>query len=161
MRFAYIILAIAIGLMLSGCPMVDLKELNFTRTKPDLKNLVGTWTATKETFAKIHGRGRYPEADHKIVLRPDGTFSIVNMPDWRNNGIGESHGKFESTNGQWILETDSKPGFFSTWRIALNYPNMRDSGFDVYYQSPPYLIFVRVGDPNSGEGMFFERLGTP
>ena len=140
--------------------MVDWKELNFARKKPDSKDLVGTWIPTKDTLQEIRKRGGYPVAEHKIVLREDGSFSLMNMPDWRDNGSGESHSKLNSSSGTWILATDVKPGFFSTWRIELHYSNLIDGGFDVYYQNPPYLIFVRVGDPNSGDAMFLERLSN-
>ncbi len=67
--------------------MIDWKEINFTRTKPEIKDIIGTWTPTADTLKDIRERGKYPEAKHELILKNDGTFSMINMPDWWSNGF--------------------------------------------------------------------------
>ena len=92
MRALAIAAPIALGFLVTGCPAVDWKELQFTRHKPSEQELVGTWRPTAATLKEIRGRGHYPVATHEIIVRADHTFSIRNMPDWWSNGFGESHG---------------------------------------------------------------------
>ena len=144
-------------LFLVGCPAVDTKELNFTRKKPENADLVGTWTPNSDTLKEIRTRGHYPQAQHEIVLRADGTFSIRNMPDWWTNGFGESGRTFSSFDGRWDLE-EGKDGW-TIWEIALRTPTFGTS-INVYQQKPPYSLFIRVGDPNNADAMIFDRTST-
>jgi hypothetical protein len=141
-------------MLVAGCPAVDLKELQFTRTKPAESDVVGTWRPTVDTLKDIRGRGHYPVATHEIILRADHTFSMRNMPDWWSNGFGESHGQFESGDGTWQLEAGKN--VWQIWVIRLHFPSVTTS-INLYRQRPPYLIFIRVGDPNNGDAMFFEH----
>ena len=142
-----------LAILLAGCPMVDTKELNFTRSKPKKEDLIGVWTPDKETLRDIRTRGHYPETEHEIILREDGTFSIRNMPD----GFGESGGKFESVDGRWDLKEEKD--IWTIWSISLE-TSKELMSINVYRQKPPYSIFIRVGDPNNGDAMIFDRTST-
>ena len=155
MRVYSVAAALALCFLLVGCPMVDLKELRFTRERPAESDIVGTWRATADTATEIRGRGRYPTADYELDLRADHTFSMRNMPDWWRDGFGESHGQLESGEGTWELHAGDN--VWQIWMIRLRFPSGVIS-VNLYRQRPPYLIFVRVGDPNSGDAMFFERV---
>ncbi|NTW33489.1 MAG: hypothetical protein HGB12_12850 [Bacteroidetes bacterium] len=146
---------ILIGLLLVGCPMVDLNELNFTRSKPDINNIVGTWEPTPETLKYIRQQGHYPEEEHKIILNNDGKLLMHNMPDWWKNGFGTSNKKFESNEGKWRLTKGQN--IWEIWTLELEFKSGTTS-INMYKQTPPYLIFIRVGDPNNGNGMFFQRI---
>jgi hypothetical protein len=141
-----------VALLFAGCPAVDFNELDFTRSKPKQEELVGVWVPTSDTQRDI--RKHYPQAEHEIVFRPDGTYSFTNMPDWWRKGTGESGGKFESFSGKWAL-SQGKNGW-TIWEISLETPRFFTS-VNVYRQKPPYQIFIRVGDPNEGISMIFER----
>ena len=145
-----------IALLSAACPMIDFKESNFTRTKPNKEDLIGVYTPNKKSLQEIRTRGHYPVATHEIILRSDGTFSIKNMPDWWMNGTGESGGKLESLDGRWDLE--EAKDIWTIWQISLDTSKAR-MHVNVYYQRPPYSIFVRVGDPNNGYAMVFDRTG--
>jgi hypothetical protein len=142
-------------LLISGCPMVDWKEMNFTRTKPETKDIVGTWSPTADTLKDIQQRGNYPAAKHELILKADGTFSMLNMPDWWRDDFGKSNKKLESGNGKWQL-TKSK-NIVDIWTIELEFPT-EFSSVNLYGQKTPYLIFIRVGDPNNGFAMFYQRI---
>jgi hypothetical protein len=47
MRVSFIVLVAAFAMSQTGCPMVDFKELRFTRQKPPESELIGRWTPTK------------------------------------------------------------------------------------------------------------------
>ena len=148
------ILLITAGLLLAGCPMIDFKELNFTRKKPALEDIVGVWTPTPATLKEIRTRGRYRETTHELVFRSDGTFSMKDMPDWWRGGFGRSSGQFDSGEGKWDLQPAEN--VWQIWTIRLTFA-AKITSVNLYRQKAPYLIFVRVGDPNEGYAMFFER----
>ena len=154
MRVLSIAAAITVNCLLVGCPAVDWKELQFTRKRPSEGEIIGTWRPTADTLLDIRRRGHYPVATHEIILRADHTFTMRNMPDWWRNGFGQSHGQLESGEGTWQLE--SGRDVWEIWVVRLHFPSVTIC-INVYRQRPPYLIFVRVGDPNNGEAMFFER----
>ena len=144
-----------LSFLVIGCPAVDTKEFRFTRHKPADSAIIGTWRPTQETAREIRGRGRYPVAEYELVLRADHTFSMRNMPDWWRGGLGESHGQLESGEGRWELRADKN--VWQIWVIHLQFPS-GITPINLYRQRPPYLIFIRVGDPNNGDAMFFERV---
>jgi hypothetical protein len=144
---------IVISFLVVGCPMVDWKEFRFTRHKPEEVDIVGNWQATAATVKEIRARGHYPATRHELILRSDHTFSMRNMPDWWRGGFGESHGQLESGEGTWNLQPARD--VWQIWVVRLRFPS-RDTTVNVYRQRPPYLIFIRVGDPNNGDAMFFE-----
>ena len=139
---------------MSGCPTIDWKETNFTRSKPTIENIVGTWVPTPKTLTYIRQKGKYPEVKHELIIREDGTFVMRYMPDWWSDGFGESKKGFESGDGVWRLRKDNN--IWDIWLIELEFPSGVRS-VHLYRQKPPYLIFIRIGDPNSGEAMFFEQ----
>jgi hypothetical protein len=156
MRIASLVLALAVSVAITGClrPRPVWRELHFTRSKPAETDLIGTWRPSPDTLKDIRNRGKYPAAEHELILRPDHTFSMRNMPDWWSDGFGESHGKFESGDGTWELASDKN--VWQIWVLRLRFPRWSTS-IHLYRQRPPYLIFVRVGDPDIGDAMFFER----
>ncbi len=156
-KYITIISLLTIGLFIMGCPMVDVKELNFTRTKPEIKDVIGVWTPDSQTLKDIRERGGYPPVKHELILRQDGSFSMINMPDWWRDGFGKSKKGFESGTGSWRLSKNKD--IWDIWTIELNFPSGIAS-VNLYRQSSPYLIFIRVGDPNDGNAMFFERTSS-
>ncbi len=120
-------------LFLVGCPAVDTRELNFTRKKPDRADVVGVWTPNKETLQAIRTRGHYPQAEHEIVLRADGTFSIRNMPDWWTNGFGASGRTLSTFDGRWELKEGKD--VWTIWEISLQTTDLWTS-VHLYRQKP-------------------------
>lgn len=154
MKIAYKIILLIMAIFISGCPMIDWKEFNFTRSKPIVEDIVGIWKPTPTTLSYIRQEGGYPEVNHELNFRADGTFSMLNMPDWWQNSFGRSWKSFHSENGTWKLKKDNM--IWDIWVIELKLSSGIDS-VNLYGQESPYLIFIRVGDPNDGKAMFFER----
>ena len=155
MRISAIVLVVVFGLSQAGCPMIDFKEFRFTHQKPEESELIGQWTPTKETLRDIHQRGHYrSDVTPLFVLNPDHTFIMQNIPDWYFEDFGRSHGQFRSVEGTWQLASQKSP--WTVWTIRLDGPK-GVSWLNIYGLRPPFQIFFRVGDPNEGYAMLFER----
>jgi hypothetical protein len=161
MRAACIANTVAIGFLLAGCPkpIPAWRELQFTRSQPAEQDIIGTWRPTAETLSEIRARGQYATAEPELILRDDQTFMMRDMPDWWRDGFGRSHGKLESGEGRWDLA--SAEGVSQIWVVRLRFsPPSSETSIHLYRQRAPYLIFIRVGDPDTGDAMFFERSGA-
>jgi hypothetical protein len=177
LRFSLLFGSLAItSLFLIGCPMVDWKELNYTRRKPLEIDLVGRWKPTAQARKEILGRGKYPAADYAVSLNADGTFAMHNMPDWWLDSFGLSQGRFHDGAGTWKLE--ERKEVWRVWGLMLQFDSFSGNRLvrshdsmvplkapwktwvNLYRQSTPYLIFFRIGDPNEGDVMFFERAAS-
>jgi hypothetical protein len=143
-------LSSAILFFVAGCGVWQ--ELHFTKTKPQESDLIGTYEPDSKTQKLILKDGGYSSAKCQIKLNADGKIEFVNMPDWWENGFGESHKKLISTNGTWHIEKVDK-----YWQIVWEHENTLDLGLHLISQKPPYKIHIYVGDPDSGCFMIFER----
>lgn len=137
---------------------MDLRELNFTRNKPNIEDLIGTWTPDKTSMEDISNRGHYANAKPTITLRTDGTFSIREMPDWWSDGFGRSHGSVVALDGKWMLE--QREEVWRIWTLRLRTSELL-TWIHLYRQRPPYALFIGIGDPNDANAMLFERLKQP
>lgn len=130
-----------------------LYSFKYTREEPAREALVGVWLPDEHTARDMKERGRYDTSAFptKLIFNADGSFEMVNMPDWWADGYGQSQGSFHSARGQWRV---ARRGEF--WGIELASANgtteMRLTG-----QEPPYQIEIVLGDPDTGQSMFFSR----
>ena len=149
---------ISVALLMSGCMNngIQWSELTFTRHKPSLADVVGTWVPTAATLKDLRDQGSYTLSTHQLILRADGTFTMVNMPDWWSDGFGRSRKGFESGGGKWQFYQDRDP--WTVWAIELDFPKgIVPNAVHLRRQKPPYLLHIQVGDPDSGHAMLFER----
>jgi len=145
-------------MLLSACINngIEKSELSWTRTKPDPSDLVGIWVPTDATIKDMKEKGDYTISIHQLILRADGTFQMINMPDWWKDGFGKSKKGFESSRGKWQLYEDRNP--WTVWAIKLEFPNfLALNQIHVRRQKPPYWLHVTIGDPDSGHFMLFEK----
>src|SRR5262245_38523580 len=98
-----VLLLVPLGCMRNG---IERGELDFTRSKPDVADLVGTWIPTAPTLRDMQNRGGYLIETHELRLADDGSCGIVGMPDWWRDPSGESKGRFESGVGTWKVIED-------------------------------------------------------
>jgi hypothetical protein len=127
------------------------QELHFTKNKPKESDLIGTYEPDAKTQKLILKDGGYSSAKCQIKLNADGKIELIDMPDWWENGFGESHKKLISTNGTWKLEKIQ-----GCWGIDWENENVTH-GVDLIGEKPPYKIHIYVGDPDSDRFMIFER----
>ena len=142
------------GILLVACG--DPYLSNYTAAKPNESDLVGTWVPDKETVKDIRDRGGYDidRASIKLILGSDGSFEMVDIPDWWREPFGRSQGRLQSDRGTWRLKEHS-PG--SWWELALNFPGWGGTAVPLRRAKPPYLIHFTLGDPDAGHAMTFER----
>ena len=139
----------AILFFVAGCGAWQ--ELHFTKNKPKESDLIGTYEPDAKTQKLIVKDGGYVSTNCQIEVDADGKIEFTNMPDWWENGFGESHKKLISTNGIWKLEKIQ--GY---WGIDWENENITH-GVDLIGQKPPYKIHIYVGDPDSDCFMIFEK----
>jgi hypothetical protein len=157
-RTAYrTLLFLPLALFLSGCMNngIEWSELSYTRKKPNQADVIGTWVPTATTVKDLREVGGYVISKHELILRADGTFTMVNMPDWWS-GRNEPKKGFESGSGKWQLLQDNN--VWTVWDIELDFSEfVVANAIHLQRQKPPYLLHITVGDPDSGHYMLFER----
>jgi hypothetical protein len=101
----------------------------------------------------MQGRGRYHTAAFptRLIFHANGDFELVNMPDWWSDGYGQSHGGFRSSAGTWKLARAA-----DYWKIELSLPETI-AQLKLLGQKPPYRMEAVLGDPDTGESMFFVK----
>ncbi len=168
-RYAYLI-ALPIGLLAAGIACVLTfwglltwaawadRDPSIPATKPADGELVGTWTLTPATTDKMRSEGGYEISTHSLTLRNDGSFEIVNMPDWWFN-FGHSNKGFYSGSGTWRVVKNSQ-GY---WTIEVRFTSLPGytsglvTSFYIGQDKSGYYIYDFIGDPDSGDVMMFEK----
>ena len=91
-------------------------------------------------------------AQTRLTLKTDGSFELVNMPDWWSNDVGESRKGFDNYAGKWtVLKYDG-----TTWALSLK--SSSETRFaNLIGQSQPYRIDFIIGDADENNSMIFVR----
>lgn len=142
------------GALLAACG--DPYLSSYTTTKPNEADLIGTWVPDTDTLKDIRDRGHYDmdRASTRLILRSDGSFEMVDIPDWWRDPFGKSEGRLQSDRGTWRLKEQS-PG--SLWELGLDFPRWGGTTISLRRNKSPYLIHFTLGDPDNGEAMTFVR----
>jgi len=150
---SYISLAV-MALVLSAC-LGDPYSGSYTNRRPHESDLVGTWVPNQNTLRDMRNRGRYPieQGRTSLILRADGKFEMLDMPDWWRDPFGRPHGHLESSSGTWKLKENSTG---PVWEIELQFPTWWTTTA-LRNEKPPYFIHFTIGDPDNGEAMTFIR----
>ena len=147
-------IALAILFALSGCYNLDTDE--FTKTKPSLQDLVGTYLLTDYSATSLRERSGDLPNEISIKLSPDGSCSLLNIPDsW-----GENHTpvKFVSRIGKWELVQNQ-----NYWIVALEDLNPAGSWpetptqLNIIGEKPPYILWITLGDADEGHVLGFSK----
>jgi hypothetical protein len=129
-------------------------------------DLPGTYVADPVTIRDMHGRMNLVAQSHQIVLRPDGTFTMTNVPDfWQ---LSNSPTAMLSCSGQWQLgprsvELDYTGAELSPanrvpptlYRAALR--TSYHASLEIRGLIPPYKLAVILGDPDEGHEAVFSK----
>jgi hypothetical protein len=124
------------------------------------EDILGTWTLDSASLERMEDEGGYEISTHTLTFRDDGTFDLLNMPDWCGPGGGPAGG-FYSTSGTWKLT-----GYEGEWQIFVHFDSVPEFPDGVYTQfaiggqEPPYYIWMYAGDPDAGRVMVFEKQGS-
>jgi hypothetical protein len=154
MRRVLLYLLVVSCLLLDGC-QGDPYYSSYTHAEPNKSDLVGTWVPDGNTMKDLRNNGRYDisKATTKLMLGADGSFEMVDMPDWWREPSGESHKGFVSSLGKWRLDYND---YNKWWEIVLNLPDFGTS-INLRRETSPYLIHITIGDPDEGHAMTFIR----
>jgi len=160
------VVVLAMAVVLTGCQF-DPFGGQYTQSRPTESALVGNYRQTSDTFQFVQQEGRYPAADSSIILRSNGTFELINVPDWWLTDFGQPRGGFDSGKGRWILINLS-----GSWQIELEVETTKDfasrdhepRGLVTYLsligESAPYKLHLTVGDPDMGDAMQYEKVSS-
>jgi len=162
-KVAFGIILLAASTMMCVFPNPD-TEL-YTRTEPKVTDLVGNYIPTSATLDFIRNKGRYEVVDSFVVLSLDGSFEMVNMPDWWHI-FGEPKGGFDSGQGEWSVRKSQ-----GWWELMLDFSSRENFSSEkvstglitdvtLVGEAPPYQLWFYVGDPDAGHVMIFEQV-TP
>ena len=149
-KYAFVLLFL---LPIVGCwALSDAMETErFAKNKPEMKVMAGKWVPTPETIQWMGEVGNYPKVETSLELSKDGTFQLINMPDWcyTKNGISErqvfrASGKWELVKNEdwWFLSLSSESG-----------PSL--SEFPIIEEGDYWLWFYVGG--RHGKAMVFEK----
>ena len=155
---------LAASLALAGCCCFmfqgDPYYNEYTRAKPDEKDLVGVWVANARSLEWLKEKGYAVAAPPSLEIRADGTFDVLGMPDcWRVFSDTEWAKTFDSAAGKWKLDRHQE-----WWAVECTYDKppwfpegSYNSEFFLRRQKPPYMVHAIIGDPDAGECIEFER----
>jgi hypothetical protein len=137
------------------------------RARPAEEDIVGVWAPNSSTLQHMQKEGGYEVSVHTLTFRHDGTFEMINMPDWWLVPWIVPAGKFHSGSGAWGISE-----FEGRWEISVAFTSLTgyendlrkpvdlDSLHTTFYlarKEPPYLIYLYLGDPDEYKFIEFER----
>jgi len=121
------------------------------------EDIVGTWVLDSASLQLMEEAGGYEISTHTLTFRDDGTFELVNMPDWSGPGHTEAGG-FYSSSGTWeVTDRSGEWEVFVHFVWAPDFPDGVYTQFNIGGEEPPYYIWMWAGDPDAGMVMVFEK----
>ncbi len=153
------------GSSLSHWPHVPPPEL-FVVTQPKQEDVVGVYELTRQTItgdglAVLGGR------PCQLDLRPDGSFTVTNYPQWGPVSSGAAHvttsetpgvTTFTSTKGRWCCDKvnimyDGK----MCWGVVFSDSDTAIDALALRRKGEPYDLMLTYGDGDDGTIMQFGR----
>lgn len=127
--------------------------------KPETKALEGVWEVDQQSYDLVREQYSLNGKKIKLLVFPNGTFNIENLPDFINDGFGKSiNNRFHNVSGNWNLEQVE-----NHWKLAMNYnaselyPQGCWTLYDLFMQKNDLMIWVWIGDPDSGNRLLFKK----
>ena len=134
----------------------------YTTEKPKAEALVGYYKLTRQTVAK----GEMPELLKdmcSVELRSDGSFSATNLPAWVDGFPGTNFfSTLVSGSGKWRVGSvgpidNGGPPLKTHWGIYFDGVSNKMESAGLTGSNSPYGLVFTIGDPDSGEAMFFQK----
>ncbi len=154
------VLVLVLMLLAPGCQYDPHAHL-LTTVRPEPSEVVGRYTLVKQTvtagdLAAMNGRLCVVE------LRADGTFSAANVPPFTFGSADASLTTLVSASGAWRVESvgsvDDGWSAKNHWGVHLDSGTVRLQSAGLTGRKAPYGLIFTVGDPDSGQAMFLERI---
>ena len=160
-KFPSLLFPFVLLTMMCICPNFDTEK--FAKTEPTIDDISGKYVPTSETLKNITEEGQYTVNDMFILLWPNGSFEMQNMPDWWLTHFGKSQGCLIVGQGNWEIVKQQ-----NWWELRLDFLSGKDlcveefsAGFTISIplvgDSAPHSLWFYVGDPDTGHIMIFEK----
>ena len=128
--------------------------------KPESGDVIGLY---KMTVQNLNRSESFQEKQPEILINEDGSCQITDFPDWATKDeISYSVKEWLSFKGTWEISKfgsvrrDGKT--YDNWGISCHNPvEKMDIGGEFANEKAPYDILFIYGDPDSGNGMTFEK----
>ncbi len=158
MRFTCLLGTLMIAL---GCQYDPHAHL-YTTEKPSVEVLIGSYKLTRQTVIKVEMPDLLKN-ECSVELRSDGSFSATNLPPWVD---GFPSTNFFSTllsgSGKWRVDSVGSidhggPPLKTHWGIYFDGVSNKLEPAGLTGSNSPYGLVFTIGDPDSGQAMFFEK----
>ena len=154
---------LALSNIMCGFGAFDYYSDRFTRTKPEIGEFSGDYYPTEATLKLITEIGKYNIRDSKITLSPDGSFEVLDMPDWWLIAYEKESGGFLSGKGEWTFS--QQPDW---WEVVFTFKNVSSSTLPYYQkgfgawvsisgEESPYSLLFFIGNPDTARVMIFQQ----
>jgi hypothetical protein len=153
--FWWLAVAVFGSVVLSACQF-DWHTLQYAKTKPDPKEIIGSWVATESTLREL-SRTAYSAARPTVVLADDATIRMKDIPDAWRDPFGDGHGRLETFSGTWRFY--EQQGWWGLQVTGEDWQGGCGGCIMVLGQKAPYRLRIIVGDPDRGVGYEFRRAG--
>ena len=124
----------------------------FAKNKPEMNVFAAKYVPTPETVQWMREEGNYPKVETSLELSKDGTFQLINMPDWCYTEHGVSERQVFRASGKWEAVKDQ-----GSWWLSLHSesgPSLSQS--PIIDETGVYYLWFFVGGID-GKAMVFEK----
>ncbi|RYY34962.1 MAG: hypothetical protein EOP46_11670 [Sphingobacteriaceae bacterium] len=124
---------------------------NYTATtQADAGNITGKYTLSSFSKKVMEYDGKYKKISTSYLeLSRNGTYKIINAPDWLIDESGNSSQKYFTKNGKWQITCDGK-------RCLLQLKGIAEG--NIFFKSNnKYLILLVVGDTDNCRSMVYVK----
>jgi hypothetical protein len=141
----------------SGWPHVPPAEL-FVTTKPNQQDVAGVYELTRQTIT-ANGLAALEGRHCKLDLRPDGSFTVTNYPQWSVSSTPPHVAAFISTTGRWRCDTlHMIYNGRSCWGVVFSDAQPAIDELALRSNGAPYdLMLTYGGDFDEGTVMTFGK----
>lgn len=131
---------------------------------PSIEDMAGTYYLSEESRGfLLNSKGYKSIPKSEITLGENGFVTIAGLPDCYTSSFGEGGGKYLSGRGKWELEPLSR-GYGVTLTIeeggSMKRGIYHGGSIEIIGKRAPYSLEFGIGDPDSGQSIAYERIGS-
>lgn len=154
MRLYTAVLVLLLSLVLTGCN-------NGPKEKPRVADVAGAYHLSPASRRYLKENKHYASVEgSRIILRKDGTLSVIRLPDCYVNRFGKSDGKLLSGQGRWEIDS-TYSGYGVTLAVgkggSLDPALYSGTSITIRHSVPPYALEFLIGDPDEDESIVYVK----
>ena len=141
----------------SGWPHVPSPKL-YVFTQPKKEDVAGVYQLTQQTIT-TNGLAVLGNRLCQLDLRPDGSFSVTNYPQWSPMASTRAHVvEFISTTGRWRCDTvNISYRGHDCWGVVFSDAQASIDSLALRSKGAPYDLMLTYGDGDDGTVMTFGK----